>query len=1220
MPPVSLFASLKSTFTQNLTLTPSPLTPRHTLDPILSLYRFLQSLEIATSHVSRQGWLLDQTVNPCAVTRGNSLLSKTAPSQTPLALIDPDPSLTFPSLVLLTALIAHGSTHDWCFLLFTALLSPPPTDVALATATADATNVWIRLLIATTQRDLAADNATTDPSLPPEPRFVLDDDVVVLGPVAVNGVRRLCELWDVECDDGDVVASDVPATYTLPAFTDYCKRVMTAKSLGIIVKGLGGEWGGGEGERVSCGWDAWQECCGRWGDPEGPESEPIGTGTAKTPKQAKNTERVDADADARGSADGRVSVGGRSSAASVPSEKFGSTGHLQDFEITEVSPWGGVGGIDGRGPGEGLLYVVEKGWWESWEKYAGWEWKDEDTASSNAAAAAAAAAADTIPVKPGEICNHILIDTTTPAGTKGSYELLKPDLVLNEDYVAVPPPVWDILYELYGGGPPLCRPVTAPDPAAVAACATPRGRADSHDQYGNDFAVRVPRLPSYLKIKTHPTVIQVIACDPAQPYRRGWSGNFAIFSMVLPDQPMWRLFGEIVSRLGVHRTSDEKGRSKARLWIDSKKETPDSQRFGPWSFLAKGSCSFNLTSSSITKQLTKYWSTNTVSQMKIKNGDRLMIEYCTHDAQKKTWIWPRLAATASGEKSRLEEEDRVFKSFCRGYDESNNPIDPERFLNSKVDVMDNKGRWWRALIVDYELAEEPPHNKGDDEQTPQAETSDSEEPTAANPVHEPYIKRLELLIPDYSNRRDWISSNSEALAPLGRYTYDEIEETGDNPDESDLRSDDAGDSCDLINNSKPQLKPSKTQKTKFRRGSRGSKSYTSRQQNDDESVREDNGVCMYPGFGACGLANLGNTCYANAALQCLSYMPLMRGYILGKQYLRNDDLNRDNPLGAGGVLLEGYAELQKQLWSGKQGYLVPSEFRRMLGKCNGQFSTNEQQDSQELLAWLLDMLHEDGNRVKNKPMVPPIEDAWMDANTLPRIALEAWRRYLRRNRSVVSSLCFGQIYNMVTCPVCNKTSSSFDPFSMLSVPIPTVSEMYFRVTVYRRISKTNMPGLVGGDAEDGEFVPPSQNLIAEQYAISVPKLSDAGYLKLQLQNLSGISRERLTLCELMDDNREIDEKKDAAFQQFFAAMELDDKDPCSKILSKDKTVLGEGNARTTRLVCYESTVSRTNTPMRCDAMRCDAMRCDAMRCDAMRCDKPRCSKHAFLSPVFPPRH
>jgi hypothetical protein len=332
-------------------------------------------------------------------------------------------------------------------------------------------------------------------------------------------------------------------------------------------------------------------------------------------------------------------------------------------------------------------------------------------------------------------------------------------------------------------------------------------------------------------------------------------------------------------------------------------------------------------------------------------------------------------------------------------------------------------------------------------------------------------------------------------------------------------------------------------------------------------------------------------------------MPLMRGYLLSKQF--NDDINRDNPLGTGGVLLDAYAELMRMLWSGKKGYIVPIEFRRILGKCKEQFSTNEQQDAQEVLNELFDMLHEDGNRITKKPMVPPIEDAWKDNNTLPRISLEAWRRYMRRNQSVMASLSTGQIYNAVTCPVCNKTSSSFDTFNMLTCPIPSVSEIVFRVTLYRRSSRSNRSVVLGGgeklkkdeggddddeeggehdDNAKGEFYPPSQHLIAEQYAVTVPRMSDSGYLKLQLQNLCGINRERLTLCELVEDERGIAERPDvdAVYQQFFPCMELSDHDPSSKILGKNKSIMGTGEARTTSLVCYENTVNLKKTEFEFD--------------------------------------
>jgi len=44
----------------------------------------------------------------------------------------------------------------------------------------------------------------------------------------------------------------------------------------------------------------------------------------------------------------------------------------------------------------------------------------------------------------------------------GSYEKMRDNIKKDEDYVLIPPGVWDVLYELYGGGPPLPRMISPP--------------------------------------------------------------------------------------------------------------------------------------------------------------------------------------------------------------------------------------------------------------------------------------------------------------------------------------------------------------------------------------------------------------------------------------------------------------------------------------------------------------------------------------------------------------------------------------------------------------------------------------------------------------------------------------------------------------------------------------------------------------------------------------
>ena len=183
--------------------------------------------------------------------------------------------------------------------------------------------------------------------------------------------------------------------------------------------------------------------------------------------------------------------------------------------------------------------------------------------------------------------------------------------------------------------------------------------------------------------------------------------------------------------------------------------------------------------------------------------------------------------------------------------------------------------------------------------------------------------------------------------------------------------------------------------------------------------------------GVTGLNNLGNTCYMNAALQVVSSTRILANYFKLNCHLF--ELNRSNPLGMKGHIAKRYGDLVRDIWSGETRTIAPIKLRWTIGKYQAAFSSFQQQDSQELLAFLLDGLHEDLNRVTDKPYVE-LKDS--EGRPDLAVAAEAWENHSLRNRSIIVDLFHGQLKSKVTCKVCGHESVRCDPFFTLSLPLP----------------------------------------------------------------------------------------------------------------------------------------------------------------------------------------
>ncbi|XP_029373716.1 ubiquitin carboxyl-terminal hydrolase 16 isoform X2 [Echeneis naucrates] len=231
-----------------------------------------------------------------------------------------------------------------------------------------------------------------------------------------------------------------------------------------------------------------------------------------------------------------------------------------------------------------------------------------------------------------------------------------------------------------------------------------------------------------------------------------------------------------------------------------------------------------------------------------------------------------------------------------------------------------------------------------------------------------------------------------------------------------------------------------------------------------------------------GLSNLGNTCFFNAVIQNLSQTQLLRQTLnevtkekislnikpVSSSNLEPVEVQLDKP----GSLTLTMCQLLNEIQESKRGVVTPRELFTQVCKKAARFKGFQQQDSQELLRYLLDGMRAEEIKRVSSGITEALKQSRnsSDGEELKTLVKEYEKNGFPKN--FVDQVFGGEMTSTIMCQQCKTVSVVTEMFLDLSLPVS--DEAYRKKNQKKGVQSTsessqdgrNSPALTNGNNDD----------------------------------------------------------------------------------------------------------------------------------------------------------